>query len=1003
MEQDNKNTPLSIITFASLVLPLIAFSPYNFFVFEVPKITIISIISSLFILITILSIFKKDSIRKTTVDISKIILVILITIIFQYFILGKNINIKFIGLTFPVLFLFFCYVNLPREAENNAFKYISLIVSAIALYGILQRIGIDFPIWSGNVGKKTVFSTIGNPNTAAEIAFFTVPVMIFIAGNQKTKKSLLFQSAAIILSLVFGFFCLSKGAALSFFLSCLVFLFLYKKHINKLKPFLNLLIFCGILIIFISTFIIIQKNNNGSIKSIISPNSPGIKNRISIYLQTLEVIKENPILGVSGGGFHYEYTKLFLKNDRILKDFLDPQAILVRRAHNEFLHVASEFGIVGLAGLIMFWGILFFILNSLIKKDKNFIYIFWSFSFLFFESFFNFPLQNPALLVLIVFLLSIVIKNTNQKQESNSIYLKILYSSILLISLVIAFFNIRIFISDIYHQKSKNLIISGDLPAAKKYLEKASALDHQNGTVWGNLGIVELNLNNKKEADIYLKTAEKYLVDYNIYLNLAFLKRSEKNLKASTDYFRKAISINPYDNQIKFEYLQNLYYSENYEKALSEFYAINFDRIVPRDHLLAGLIMKVNGDYAKAENYFQIILDQNDPEMIVQVLKNYHRKEFLVRKIKEKNNLTSFEYLLLSGIEYYSGNSEEAEKILEYLINKETDPLRKKYLTGIKYEISGEFSEAEKIYESIDRKITQIDLARIYFKQGKIQDFLKSMEKKTSVYSLPFYHEDINVFMLYKFLYSSQNEEKLFDFYKICQFTSSESPLLLYFKITYNFNNDQAEEALKELSKIKNYLYYFTNTSTTFLPLFLVLFKEYNYNDISMVENPVLHEQYLLKKYLHYEPISDNELVNVFNLYFKSRTFSFKEKIDSKEELERNFPNIIKKYKQKITPTDYGFFLMLIGKYNEADKIFSKIPNENSKRNEFYRLINLWGIEENENKSALLPDYILSFAQDWKTSPNLYVLFMHYISTDYQLKINKNNTFSEKLKIHENK
>ena len=75
-------------------------------------------------------------------------------------------------------------------------------------------------------------------------------------------------------------------------------------------------------------------------------NAESIKLRLDFYLTSLEIVKDSPVYGVGTGGFARAYAAKIMTPDSIRTD----------NPHNEYLMVASQFGLVGLGvWLFLFW------------------------------------------------------------------------------------------------------------------------------------------------------------------------------------------------------------------------------------------------------------------------------------------------------------------------------------------------------------------------------------------------------------------------------------------------------------------------------------------------------------------------------------------------------------------------------------------------------------------------------------------------------------------------
>ncbi len=92
----------------------------------------------------------------------------------------------------------------------------------------------------------------------------------------------------------------------------------------------------------------------------------GGSTRVAIWLTTLEIIRQNPWLGVGAGNFTYVYpatTSEIVQNDPDLAPY---SGAWTNAAHNEILQTWSETGIVGLFLLLALIGASF---HTLIKRD----------------------------------------------------------------------------------------------------------------------------------------------------------------------------------------------------------------------------------------------------------------------------------------------------------------------------------------------------------------------------------------------------------------------------------------------------------------------------------------------------------------------------------------------------------------------------------------------------------------------------------------------------------
>ncbi len=89
-----------------------------------------------------------------------------------------------------------------------------------------------------------------------------------------------------------------------------------------------------------------------------------IESRFSFWQNSLEMIQEHPLTGVGAGQWRIQFPKYGLEHTDA--KVMNGQ-ISIQRPHNDFLWMASEFGI---PALLFFLGFLFFVFKALIKKEE---------------------------------------------------------------------------------------------------------------------------------------------------------------------------------------------------------------------------------------------------------------------------------------------------------------------------------------------------------------------------------------------------------------------------------------------------------------------------------------------------------------------------------------------------------------------------------------------------------------------------------------------------------
>ncbi|MGC9065331.1 MAG: tetratricopeptide repeat protein [Candidatus Ratteibacteria bacterium] len=225
---------------------------------------------------------------------------------------------------------------LRKTTDVVRFARIIVISSAlIAIYGIFQHYGFDFIRWDI---KHSALSTLGRRNFAGEYLVLVIPWALFCFFTSQKKQRLVFASIFVLLMFhLFLTFTRASwiGFAFSMFTAALILLKI------RIRPAMVLKYFA------ISMLLIFVVRANAGIFQF----EPGtLKSRIEIWKTSLSMIKEQPIIGYGTGNFEIAYYKFAHSHP----DVLIPANLRVTKAHNEFIEIAVENGIVGLGSFLFF-------------------------------------------------------------------------------------------------------------------------------------------------------------------------------------------------------------------------------------------------------------------------------------------------------------------------------------------------------------------------------------------------------------------------------------------------------------------------------------------------------------------------------------------------------------------------------------------------------------------------------------------------------------------------
>ena len=293
------------------------------------------------------------------------------------------------------IFLFFCLG--------------SLIIDSLSILSSL----VQDTIIEGNtfLRSNTYKGFTSNINISAFMLTMKSPVIIyFLFKHQKNKLKVCLLGLILLMTVISIFILLSRGAFIAFSVSTfLLILYFFIKSINR-KFFIPIIYLAVILLgYFISSSLINSADSNiindriSSINMDRTDNS--IDERLRFYSAAVKSISQNPILGVGIGNWKIEGIQYDAKN---LEGYR-----VANHAHNDFLQVSAESGILA---LLFFLGFIlypyqFYIKNQLYNDSNHVFYlIIIMMGVYIIDSMLNFPISRPVSHIFLVFMLIVFMK-----------------------------------------------------------------------------------------------------------------------------------------------------------------------------------------------------------------------------------------------------------------------------------------------------------------------------------------------------------------------------------------------------------------------------------------------------------------------------------------------------------------------------------------------------------------------------------------------------------------
>ena len=374
------------------------------------------ILYTVFLIFSLLNVFQARNTGDALFEYSKYILLGSFVIIYTYTFNGTD---------------------LWKEA-SRAVVLVSFIITGIGIY---QLAAIDRRLGLSHEQLYFMSSVFGHKNIFMEVLFLSLPFSIYAAATEKIWKSLPGLIASL---LAIGLIIVSMTRAvwLSLFISTLLLVVYILTHWKNAQPhlignswhktlsFTLLTVVTIVVAIFIysrkDTFLTFSKQAD----KIANFNYGSAKDRIELWERSIRLVEEKPVIGHGLGDWKTEVLKYGKEN---LGN--EDEITFYQRPHNDFLWIASEQGLVGLAlylGIII-WLYVYIISNLSRARDSNMFYrnflIFFGFTGYLVFSFFAFPKERIEHILFLGMMISVVIidfnANSKKNRKNNGIYFKI--------------------------------------------------------------------------------------------------------------------------------------------------------------------------------------------------------------------------------------------------------------------------------------------------------------------------------------------------------------------------------------------------------------------------------------------------------------------------------------------------------------------------------------------------------------------------------------------------
>ena len=422
------------------------------------------------------------------------------------------------------LSFFLLYVLIVEEVTSEtrkrlAIDFLMIVTLVTVVYGILQRLGYHLFTWIPAEYQRTV-SFFGNPNFFATFLVATLPLLLALSLKSTPRRKII---AGITLGL--GLACLiftaTRAAWIGFVVS---FLFLVLLIYATKTVRLNFKALLPLFIVFLAIFLIVILNQKMIINrmSAILSLSGSASYRLHIWEVTLDMMKASPIFGTGLGTFQIVFPKFRYP------DFnLDVSIGNLLHAHNEYLEIWSEMGLIGLGVFLWlmfsFLRYAFKVLKSEREKGLMVAGLVTGVVGVLIDSLFSVSLRwtGPAFIFWLLFGLTVAMirpkaistRKKGEKMRGKLTHLVVISGALLCIILITRW-HIERYKANIYVAKAQAFLDGGRKTEAMLEFKKALDKDTYSLIALYLIGCLNMEKKNFNEAKRYFDKLERLAPDF---------------------------------------------------------------------------------------------------------------------------------------------------------------------------------------------------------------------------------------------------------------------------------------------------------------------------------------------------------------------------------------------------------------------------------------------------------------------------------------------------------
>ncbi len=453
-----------------------------------------------------------------------------------------------LGLLLAGLCVFYIVTHAHLDQGRIRACAVATIASALiaTFYAFLQYVGLD------PFRLIVLSSTLGNPNFFGEYVSSIIPICLALALASERVRSRQFYGLSALVLFAGLLLSRARAATLALVASLVVFgLLLRRRRMgHEMADFRRLLPLAGIALViagffgfrFFSSFV-----GMGGIKGVLERYfasgsiQTSIIHRLVFYWDSLKMALDNHVLGVGIGNFEFAYPKY-----RSMPETVDPHDLVLDHAHNDYLELWAEVGVVGLVAFL--WLLVGFFRKVFRSKEPSILSFGYAASVgsIAMNSLFSFGFYNPVPLAIFWLSMGFALRlqggtlvSQDQGDELTAIERPPLWAVFvaMLAAVVLLYVSVRPLVGDTYLSRGYDLLAKGQVRQAVPFLEKAARLAPARVEAQGNLAQAYFFSGWQREAvavlDRYLKHDPlNFRIHYHVGLYLEQMGEWDKALRS---------------------------------------------------------------------------------------------------------------------------------------------------------------------------------------------------------------------------------------------------------------------------------------------------------------------------------------------------------------------------------------------------------------------------------------------------------------------------------------